>query len=286
MSKSQRLKLADVRAITRLLAECRELGDDALLWRHHFLASAGKLIGAEAAAGGEMQSCRTGTPATFAASLWGFDGGLNLDGLRIIWEWNAIDPFRSELWTTVHDALHAGPHFTAARHQMLAGPDWDRSNDYQYVMRTVEADEVIHSFHALPGNTGHDQHDKHDGAVWFRARGEATFDEREVAIIKFLHEEVARLVGGPLASADEPSPSQLPPRARQVLRALLEGDTDKQIAARLSLSAHTVNQYTKQIFRHFGVAGRNQLMARWVRRGWTSAAGWDTTEVGPPVYIP
>jgi DNA-binding CsgD family transcriptional regulator len=48
----------------------------------------------------------------------------------------------------------------------------------------------------------------------------------------------------------------------------LEGDGDKQIAARLVLSKYTVNQYTKLIFRHFGVNSRPELLARWVRRGY------------------
>ena len=286
MPKSQRLMFADMRAITRLLGECRELGDDALLWRYHFIAGAAKLIGADASAGGEMRGCLTGSPHTMAGVAWGFEGGLNIDGLRIVWEWGVTDPFRSELWTRVHGELNSGAHgITAARQQLIADPVWDRSNDNQYVMRTMEADQVIHSFYALPGNDGCIENDQHDGVVWFRARGGAPFSEREVALVKFMHEELARLIGGPLASASEPSPSQLPPRARQVLRALLEGEADKQIATRLDVSPHTINQYTKQIFRHFRVAGRNQLLARWIRRGWSNAAAWNVTELTPVVRI-
>ena len=43
------------------------------------------------------------------------------------------------------------------------------------------------------------------------------------------------LVGGPLARFTEPSPAGLPLRARQVLRCLLEGDSDKQVGLRLGL---------------------------------------------------
>jgi DNA-binding CsgD family transcriptional regulator len=287
MPKSQRLTLADVRAITRLLGECRELGDDALLWRYHFIAGAARLIDADASAGGQMRACLTGSPITTAGAAWGFEGGLNIDGLRIVWEWGVTDPFRSEIWTKIHGELNAGAHgITAARQQLIGDRDWDGSNDNQYVMRTMEAEQVIHSFYALPGNNGRVADIEHDGVVWFRARGGAPFSEREAALVKFMHEELARLVGGPLASSSEPSPSQLPPRARQVLKGLLEGDTDKQIAARLEVSPHTINQYTKQIFRHFRVAGRNQLLARWIRRGWSSAAKWDAVEGAPPVLIP
>ena len=79
---------------------------------------------------------------------------------------------------------------------------------------------------------------------------------------------LAPLVGGPLARFTEPRPSALPPRARAVLRCLLEGDADKQIAARLGISRLTVNVHTKVIYKHFGVSSRAELLARWVRRGW------------------
>jgi DNA-binding CsgD family transcriptional regulator len=59
-----------------------------------------------------------------------------------------------------------------------------------------------------------------------------------------------------------------------VLRCVLDGDGDKQVAARLRISVYTVNQYVKLIFRHFGVRSRAELMARWVRRGWANGFTW------------
>lgn len=86
---------------------------------------------------------------------------------------------------------------------------------------------------------------------------------------------IAPLVGGPLARFGEPSPADLPPRVRDVLRCVLEGDSDKQLAARLGIGVYTVNQYTKHLYRHFRVRGRSELLARWVRRGWWSGTpGW------------
>ncbi len=82
------------------------------------------------------------------------------------------------------------------------------------------------------------------------------------------------MIGGPLARVAEPTPMALPPSVRRVLACILEGDGDKQIAAKLGLSIYTVNDYTKTIYRHFGVQSRSQLLARWVRRGWPSLASW------------
>jgi DNA-binding CsgD family transcriptional regulator len=75
-------------------------------------------------------------------------------------------------------------------------------------------------------------------------------------------------------SLAEPSPAALPPRVRQMLKCLLEGDGDKQAAVRLKLSRYTVNEYTKQIYRRFGVQGRAELLARWVKRGWGARCAW------------
>ncbi|HUB26738.1 MAG TPA: LuxR C-terminal-related transcriptional regulator [Tepidisphaeraceae bacterium] len=63
------------------------------------------------------------------------------------------------------------------------------------------------------------------------------------------------------------SPSRgLPPRLRQTLDLLLTGDSEKQIARRLSLSPHTIHDYVKAIYRRFGVGTRAELLALWVRR--------------------
>jgi len=88
------------------------------------------------------------------------------------------------------------------------------------------------------------------------------------------HSLIAPLIGGPLARFSDPSPADLPPRVRQVLRCLLEADGDKEIASRVGISVHTVNQYTKMIYQHFGVNGRAVLLARWIRRGWGGRFAW------------
>ena len=66
-----------------------------------------------------------------------------------------------------------------------------------------------------------------------------------------------------------------------MLRLLLVGEGDKQIAQALRISPHTVNQYVKMIFGHFRVGSRPELLARWVRRGWSSRAAWCSAPGGP-----
>lgn len=51
------------------------------------------------------------------------------------------------------------------------------------------------------------------------------------------------------------------PRERQVLDQALEGLPSKQIARRLDLSQHTVNDHLKAVYRKTGVSGRDELLA-------------------------
>jgi len=67
--------------------------------------------------------------------------------------------------------------------------------------------------------------------------------------------------------------AQLRPREQQTLELLLAGMPAKQIADRLGISVHTANQYTKSIFRCFGVGSRAALLARLLGRGASTAAG-------------
>ena len=57
------------------------------------------------------------------------------------------------------------------------------------------------------------------------------------------------------------------PRTRQTLQLLLAGNAERDVAAHLGLSLNTVHHYVKQLYRHFGVSTRGQLLARWLQQG-------------------
>ena len=99
-----------------------------------------------------------------------------------------------------------------------------------------------------------------------RTISERNFSPREARLLDFFVEELGPLIGHALVSATEPSPDMLSPRLRQTLASLLEGDSEKQIAARLSLSLATTHQYVTALYRVFGVRSRGQLMAHVIKR--------------------
>jgi len=55
-------------------------------------------------------------------------------------------------------------------------------------------------------------------------------------------------------------------RQREILLLLLTGESEKEIAAQLHRSVHTVHTIIKQLYTQFGVSTRGKLMARFVDR--------------------
>jgi DNA-binding CsgD family transcriptional regulator len=77
-----------------------------------------------------------------------------------------------------------------------------------------------------------------------------------------------RMLGDQLMD-DKPAPligPRLSHRQRQTLELLLSGNAEKQIAAHLSISRHTVHVYVKSLYKRFGVCSRGELLARWVHK--------------------
>jgi DNA-binding NarL/FixJ family response regulator len=60
---------------------------------------------------------------------------------------------------------------------------------------------------------------------------------------------------------------KLTPRQRQVISFLLAGDTLKEAAQKLGLSEHTVGDHVKQIYKHFGVSSRAELLSHFISGG-------------------
>lgn len=57
---------------------------------------------------------------------------------------------------------------------------------------------------------------------------------------------------------------QLRPRLRETLECLLAGYSEKEAAAALRLSRHTIHAYVKELYEEFGVTTRAELMAWFV----------------------
>ena len=95
-----------------------------------------------------------------------------------------------------------------------------------------------------------------------RTRGGKSLGDREIKIARLLWEGLSFLHRSPVVKVDDRLwVTPLPPRLARVLERLRQGDSVKQAARRLGLSTHTVTGYVKDIYRHFGVSSRAELLA-------------------------
>jgi DNA-binding CsgD family transcriptional regulator len=96
----------------------------------------------------------------------------------------------------------------------------------------------------------------------YRRQGAPAFCERDSRIAHILLTELPWLHEQGWPEDRGASVPRLSPRLRLVLNLLLDGRSRKEMAASLSLSEHTVAQYQKALYRHFGVTSHATLLRR------------------------
>jgi DNA-binding CsgD family transcriptional regulator len=256
MRKSDLLRVRDVRDAYRLIGECRDLGSDPALWQMRMLAGLCQLVGATAGAGGEALWTRT---AHHIQPISAFEIGLDARGReRFTAYFREIGPQGDPIFRALEDV--PGRVVTRTRSAMVSDVVWHRSAAFNEYRRPAGVNHCLTSVWQV----------SHQGAITViclhHAVGERDFSPGEVRLLEFFHGEIGRLVGRQLVSATEPSPEKLSPRLRQTLTCLVEGDSEKQVAARLGLSPTTVHEYVTALYRRFGVQSRGQLLAHVLRR--------------------
>jgi len=256
MAKSDLLRVQDVRDAYRLIGECRDLGVHPALWFPRMLEGLCRLFGALTATGGEGWWVRPHRPiepiSAFQSGLKGRDYELFMAYMRA--NGTATDPIYRPL-QHVPDRL-----ITRTRRQVVSDAVWYRSGVFNENFRPAGIDHRLVSLGQVSDA----------GAIigidLDRPLGDQDFSAREQYLLHFFHDELGRLIGRSLVSATEPGPEKLSPRLRQTLACLLDGDSEKQVAARLSLSHATTHQYVTALYRRFGVHSRAQLLAHVMRR--------------------
>jgi DNA-binding CsgD family transcriptional regulator len=255
VSKADTLRVRDVRDAYRLIGDCRDVGSHPALWYRRMLEGLYVMFGVLQAAGGEGWWPERHHPMEPISAYC-------VSGKRA-----ADDAFRAY---HRHNEAGADPIYlaigrlpgrlvTRTRRQLVPDADWHESAAFHYRWMGGIYHTLTSVFHVTD-----------DGAIsgiaLNREIGDRDFSERERRLLEFFHAEVGRLIGGPLVSATEPEVVELSPRLRQTLACLLEGDSEKQVAGRLSLSQPTVHQYVTMLYRRFKVRSRAQLIARVLQR--------------------
>jgi DNA-binding CsgD family transcriptional regulator len=248
--------LADVRAVFRLISECREVGADPQLWRRHMLDGLRRLTGAQVAM--YLQIRHLGTDHEQIAEP--LDSGFLDDSDRALWAHyqrenaHRDDPFHLRYFGTFTGALR-----TRSLESVVNMPDWQRSRHYNEYLRVCRLDDRITSSVQLPESSPAAT----QVIVLHRSIEDGRYPRRARRLVHLFHQELIPLLGRQLALPGAPAASPaLPIQLQQVLRYLLCGDSEKQVAARLGLSPHTVNRHVQRLYRRFDVHSRGELMFR------------------------
>jgi len=256
MSKADNLRVQDVRDAYRLIGECRDFGSHPGFWYQRMLEGLSLLFGVVQASGGEAWWQGTGH-AIKPISVYSASNSPAADEAL-----QAYHQARGMGDDPVFQAIQQQPSnlVTRTRRLVVSDADWYGSETFNRYYRPGGLDHHILSVFQFRADGAT------SGVALNRPTGEPDFSGRERRLLHFFHAEVGRLIGGALVSATEPGVERLSPRLRQTLACLFEGDSEKQVAARLCLSPTTVHQYVKTLYRHFGVNSRAQLLAHVLKR--------------------
>lgn len=265
MSRSQRLRLTDLRNAYRLIGECREvaaLAEPGRPWWRHMLAGLCPLVGAQVGIAGVFRHFAKPEQQILAVEELGWAGRAErahflqyqADGGE------RRDPVFQQFAGQLHGAL-----VTRSREQLLDDKCWHGSEIYNDYLKPAGIDGKIMSVCTLPGNSGMSHL-----LTLKRPPGEREFSAREMRLVHLFHHELNQALGAKLVSPSPVTVEVLPPRLRQVLACLAEGDGEQQVARRLGISAHTVHEHVKRLHRRFGVSTRGELLARALTGGQTT----------------
>jgi DNA-binding CsgD family transcriptional regulator len=236
------------RAAVRLIGEVREIGARTEPARRHLvdrlLGLLGCTIGAAVYDDGYARGLKGGI---IGATLAGFDAQIMEVFTTHHTEGSDINPFHVAVMQQL-PRLGDGV-FTSTSDELVARRDWDGSMWINEYVRPARVDHFLGSMRLVGEHAG-------VGFGFMRAAGDRPFSPEDREVLHLVHLGV-----GPLYDLATPR-SGLTPRMRETLGELLTGASDKEIAARLALSPHTVRQYVKAILRAHGVSSRGQLIAR------------------------
>lgn len=245
-----------VRGLLRLGHEAREIGAGEAQ-RQHLVEGLARLVGAEfitILVDADFGPDRRGDVIDHVASY--VDGSIltMFDAYRR--HGTSLNPGCRELMGRCA-RRRPGERLTHTRRELMGDADWYASAFVADYQRRAGLDDFVYSVEILGSG-------RVSAVTATRALRQRAFSDEDANLLDLFHEEYARLVEPP-RGAEEASPA-LSPRAREVLRELLRGGSEKEIAGALGISRETVHGYVKTIYAAHAVSTRAELLARCLGR--------------------
>lgn len=250
----ERLGLRDVQRIFRLIGEIREVGDDPKVWRPRMVQRLCRLLGAALVISSEVHALTTRTPGKLRI----IDIGWGCDSEGNVWEICAQrDDETLEEWRLMAGPMEPVAAPSAGAGEEKAGTAGEAMEvPVKPIKRVYGGTSFVLSQYRLPHINAVDQLGIH------RAFGAEPFSAREHKLIRLFHKELGRLwKRDALRKVKDPT-RDLPPRLGQTLAELVNGLSEKEIAAKLDLSPHTIHNYVKALHQRFEVSSRGELLAK------------------------
>ncbi|MFP2925879.1 response regulator transcription factor [Pyxidicoccus sp. 3LG] len=248
------LRSSQVKALVQLLNEAHELSVSQGERPRHLLSGLRRIMGADVAACVLERDFRPGERGDFTpVFLDGWDGTTLPACQALVKQGSAYNPGIRAL---MERRPRPGVIATATRRELVGDRAWYGSPYVEHYLQPAHLDDSLYS------SRWKDEPAVVQGIGIFRGRNERPFDAADRELLHLFHSECAAMLSAPEPPGDDALMARLAPRERQTLELLLHGLADKEIAARLGISRFTVNQYTKSIYRRFGVQTRAALLAR------------------------
>lgn len=151
----------------------------------------------------------------------------------------------------IYDYIMEGRRITVGNGEVFPAEHQDRLMD---IWRTTGFEHFLLSLYPLNNHFS-------SNVGLHRRRGKPNFGQRERTIVHTVFSQVEWLHQYGVNEEAREVSLALPSRERQTLIYLLSGCSHKNIATRMNISQHTVNDYAKQLHRRFGVTSRAELQA-------------------------
>jgi DNA-binding CsgD family transcriptional regulator len=259
------VSLDDISGVIRLVQEVSDRWDDPRVWREYLLHGACALLDGHA---GMILAEYGGSGGRFGRlvpiSVVGLPESLRQRIQPHVSEWEGcgyVDADESMPgFKTLYSEIQRQKWVTAARDELTDEASYHASPTYLNLRRPLNLDDYVVSirFVDVPKRTEAINIDRPHGAPPFGAR--------EVTLMKLLHDEIAPLVGVRLATEDHLSRDGLSRRLRECLSSLLDGRSEKEVAAAMQIGSRTVHDYVTALYEHFQVSSRAELLAYFIRR--------------------
>ncbi len=254
-SVSCALDVEDARRALRMSNRLHALPADRVARTRSFVEALCELLDADVAICAQLVEFCPEVPVP--AHVWGIDHGFKEE------ERGAFFASLRDVKATMHPVIDACRRYNDRptvfrREDLIADGAWYASDFFVKYSTPAGVDHNLSVVYPLAAANSV------IGTGVMRRHGRARFSDREQGLAYALNAELGWFYESIAAPLERPGAAAagLRPRLKRVLEHLLAGQSEKQVARTIGVTRDTVHEYVKQIYKHYGVGSRAELLAR------------------------